>query len=98
MSKFLQIEFENPRMKKSEIADHIGYSSSTLQRYRNDINMLSPYRSYSNNTNRRIKKAPNTNFDNNLCRESDVERFRLTSNEIFKSLRNKKQIKRWWKN
>ena len=31
-------------MKKSEIANQLSYPTSTLQRYRNDINMLSPYR------------------------------------------------------
>ena len=30
-------------MKQFEKADQLGYSSSTLQRYRNDTNMLSPY-------------------------------------------------------
>ena len=37
-------------MKQTEIANQLGMSLSTLQRYRNDINMLSPYRINSNNT------------------------------------------------
>ena len=44
MAKFVQINFENPKLKQSEIADPLGYSSSTLQRYRNDIKMILPYR------------------------------------------------------
>ena len=40
-AKFMQITFENPKLKISEITDQPGYSSGTLQRYRNDINMLS---------------------------------------------------------
>ena len=44
-------------MKQSEIANQLSMSSFTLQRYRNDINMLSPYRINPNNTNKRTKKA-----------------------------------------
>ena len=44
MADFMKVKYENPRMKQSEIANQLGMSSSTLQRYRNDINMLSPYR------------------------------------------------------
>ena len=44
MAKFMQIDFDNPEMTQSEITNQLRYSSSTLQRYRNDINMLSPYR------------------------------------------------------
>ena len=65
MADFLKVKYENPKMKQSEIANQIGLSSSTLQRYRNDINMLSPYKNILNNTNKRTKKASNINFDNN---------------------------------
>ena len=41
---FMRIKYENPKLKHSEIANQLGYSTSTLQRYRKDINMLSPYR------------------------------------------------------
>ena len=53
---FMRIKYENPKLKQSEIADQLGYSSSTLQRYRNDINMLPPYRILSNNTDKRTKR------------------------------------------
>ena len=55
-AKSIQIKFENPKMKQSEIANQLSYSSSTLKRYRNDINMLSPYRIQSNNTNKKKKR------------------------------------------
>ena len=42
MADFMRLKYENPRMKQSEIANQIGLSTSTLQRYRNDIKMLSP--------------------------------------------------------
>ena len=57
MADFMKVKYENPRMKQSEIAEQLGMSSSTLQRYRNDINMLSPYRISPNNVKRRTKKA-----------------------------------------
>ena len=44
MADFMRIKYENQRLKQSEIANQLNLSSSTLQRYRNDINMLSPYR------------------------------------------------------
>ena len=44
MADFMRIKEENPKLKQGEIADQLGYSTSTLQRYRNDINMLLPYR------------------------------------------------------
>ena len=38
MAMFMQIKFENQKLKQSEIADQLGFSSSTLKRYRKDIN------------------------------------------------------------
>ena len=57
MADLSRLKYENPRMRQSQIANQIGLSTSTLQRYRNDINMLSPYRINPNNTNKRMKKA-----------------------------------------
>ena len=65
MAEFMRIKYENTRMKQSEIASQLSKSSSTLQRYRNDIYMLSPYRINPNNTSKRTKETSNTNFDNN---------------------------------
>ena len=42
MADFMRLKYENPTMKQSEIANQLSLSSSTIQRYRNDINMLSP--------------------------------------------------------
>ena len=42
MADFMGIKNENPKMKQSEIANQLSYSTSTLQRYRNDIDLLSP--------------------------------------------------------
>ena len=70
---FIRIKYENPKRKQRSISDRLGCSSSTLQRYRNDINMLSPYRMQSNNTYKRTKKASNTNFNNNQHLKQDLK-------------------------
>ena len=57
MADFMRVKYENPKMKQSEIANQLGMSSSTLRRYRNDINMLSPYRISPNNNKKRTKKC-----------------------------------------
>ena len=57
MADFMRVKHENPKIKQSEKANYISMSSSILQRYRNDINMLSTYRINSNNTNKRTKKG-----------------------------------------
>ena len=94
MADFMRVKNENPKMKQSEIASQLGYSSITLQRYRNDINMLSPYRINPNNTNKRRKKASNTNFNNNSHHELDVKRPQMISKDLKmtsnKTVKNKK--------
>ena len=76
------VKYENPKLKQSEKANQLGYSTRFLQRYRNDINMFSSHRIQRNNTNKRTKKASNTNSDNNSHREHDLKRPRLTSIDL----------------
>ena len=82
MGDFMRMKYENPKMKQSEIANQLGYSTSTLQRYRSDIKMLSPYRIHPNTTKKRSKKVLNTILDNNSHREHDLKRPQLTSNDL----------------
>ena len=96
MADFMRLKYENPKLKQSEIANQLSLSSSTIQRYRNDINMLSPYRIQSNNINKRITKAKNTNSDNDSQPNHDDERLQMTSNDLkttqTKSNKKKKNI------
>ena len=89
MADFMKVKYENPKMRQSGIANQLGMSSSTLQRYRNDINMLSPYRISPNNTKKRTKKAKIDDIGD-LKRpqmiSNDVE---TTSNETVKNKKNK---------
>ena len=95
MADFMRVEYENPKMKQSEIANQLSISSSTLQRYRNDINMLSPYRINPNNTLKRTKNVQNTDFDNNPRHETDVKKPQMTSKDLnrhqMKIVRKQKQ-------
>ena len=79
MAAFMRLKYENPKMKQSEVANQLSLSSSTIQRYRNDINMLSPYRIQSYNTNKRTKKAKNTNPNNDSHHEAEEKRPQMTS-------------------
>ena len=57
MNDFTNIKYQNPKMTQSEISSQLNMSSSTLKRYRNDINMISPYRINPKNVKKRSKKA-----------------------------------------
>ena len=43
MTKFMAVKSINPKLEQSEIARQLKISSSTLQRYREEINIPSPY-------------------------------------------------------
>ena len=62
MNDFMNIKYQNPKMTQSELSSQLNMSSSTIKRYRNDINILSPYRISPNNVKKRSKKA---RIDNN---------------------------------
>ena len=74
MARFTEIKSTNPRLTQNELAKEIGFSSSSLLGYRQEFNMISPYRS-SLNTIKRRQKITNTDSDN-------VERRQLTPSEI----------------
>ena len=97
MADFMRVKYKNPKMKQSEVTNQLVLSSITLQRYRNDTNMLSPYRIIPNNTNKQTKKASNTNFENDSHSNHDVERPQLTSNDL-KPISNNKPGKNKQKN
>ena len=97
MAEFMRLKYENLKMKQSEIANQLSLSSSTIQRYGNDINMHSSYRIQPNNiNNKRIKKAKNTISDNNSQPNHDDKRPQTTSNDLkttqAKSNRKNKNI------
>ena len=82
MADFMRVKYENPKLEQSEIANRFVYSTSTSQRYRKDINMLSSYGVNPKNTNKRTKEASNINFDNNSHFNHEVKRPQMTSNDL----------------
>ena len=91
----MSIQSTKPRLRQDQIPKEFGFSSSTLQRNRQDINMLSPYKIPPNNHRRRQKI---------LNREHDLQKTQITSNDLkmtSKNLKEKskkvktKQIRRW---
>ena len=83
MNDFMNIKYQNPKMTQSEISSQLNMSPSTIQRYRNDINMISPYRINSNNVKKQQKKTKINNY-------GDLKRPQLTSNDLKKTSNDKK--------
>ena len=83
MNDFMNIKYQNPKMTQSEIASQLNMSSSTIQRYRNDINMISPYRINPNNVKKRSKKVKIDDI-------GDLKRPQMTSNDIKTTSNDKK--------
>ena len=84
MNDFMNIKYQNLEITQSEISSQLTMSPSTIQGYRNDINMISPYRNDPNNVKKQQKKAK---IDNN----DDLTRPQLTSNDLKTSSNDKKQ-------
>ena len=75
MNDFMYMKYQNPKLKQSELANNLNMSSSTIQRYRNDINMQSPYRINPNNVKKRSKKAKIDDI-------GDLKRPQMTPNDV----------------
>ena len=81
MNDFMIIKYQNPKMRQSEIANQLNMSTSTIQRQRNDVNMLSPYRINSINVKKQPKKAK-IDENNDIKRGSDdPKRPQMISND-----------------
>ena len=81
MARFMEIKSVNLILRQDQIAKELGCSSNTLQRYRNDIKMLSPYR-ISSNSKKTKRKVPN----------HDLERPQMTSIDLKWPQNNPLQI------
>ena len=83
MNDFMNIKYQNPKMTQSEISSQLNMSPSTIQRYRNDINMISPYRINPNNVKKRSKKVKIDDI-------GELKRPNLTSNDLKTTSNDKK--------
>ena len=75
MNDFMNIKYQNPKMTQSQISSQLNMSPSTIQRHRNDINMISPYRNSPNNVKKRPKKAKIDDI-------GDLKRPQMTSTDV----------------
>ena len=83
MVRFMGIKAIKRKLRQDQIAKEIGCLGSTLQRYRNDINVLSPYK-IPPNTHKRRQKITNTNLKDKSNREHDVQRRKMTSIDLIR--------------
>ena len=91
MNDFMNIKYQNPKMTQSEISSQLNMSSSTIKRYRNDINMISPYRISANNVKKRTKKAKIDDIGDLKRPQSTSNDLKITSND--KKTRSKNVLK-----
>ena len=83
MNDSMKIKYKNPKMTQLEISSQLNMSPSTIQRYRNYINMLSPYRINPNNVKKQRKKMKINDND-------DLKRPQMTSNDLKTTSNDKK--------
>ena len=89
MNDFMYMKYQNPKLKQSELANNLNMSSSTIQRYRNDINMQSPYRINPNNTKKRTKKPKIDDIGGLKRPQMTSNDVKTTLNETVKNKKNK---------
>ena len=89
VNDFMYMKYQNPKLKQSELANNLNMSSSTIQRYRNDIDMQSPYRINPNNVKKRTKKPKIDDIGDLKRPQLTSNDVKTTSNETVKNKKNK---------
>ena len=84
MLDFMEIRSNNPRMTQKQICNQLGTSDSTIKRYRNDINMDSPY-NRNNYKRKKSKKTPDITMENNKTAIDESSKNKI----IEKRIKNK---------
>ena len=90
---FMEEKYNNPRLTQKEICNHLGVTDRTIRRFRNDIQMESPYR---NNNNK--KKKPKKSLDTKTENISKNENNKTDIDESSKNKIIEKRIKNRLKN
>ena len=93
MLDFMEIRSNNRGMTQKQICKQLGFSDSTIKRYRNDINMDSPY-----NRNNYKKKKSKQPLDTKTENISKNENTKLVIDESSKNKIIEKLIKNRLKN
>ena len=87
MLDFMEIRSNNPRMTQKQICNQLGTSDSTIKRYRNDINMDSPY-NRANYKKKKIKKTPDISIENNKPVIDESNKNKIIEKRIKNKLKN----------
>ena len=91
MVKLMEIKSINPKLKQCEKTEDLAKSFSTLQRYRREKSMLSPYRILqSSKTHTRKQKA--SNYTEHDFKEISND-LKMTSKNAFENGKNLKSKK-----
>ena len=93
MLDFMQIRSNNPRLNQKQICNQLGFSDSTIKRYRDDINMDSPYN--RNNYKKKKTKQPLDTKTENISKSVNTK---LVIDEPSKNKIIEKRIKNRLKN
>ena len=86
MARFMETKSNNPKLTQKQIAKSLGYSDSTVKRYRNDIKMASPYRIDG------LKRPRLTSIEASKISESELETTAKSQNNNTKTKRKSKNI------
>ena len=87
MLDFMEIRSNNPRMTQKQICNQLGTSDSTIKRYRNDINMDSPY-NRNNYRRKKTKKTPDITTENNKTAIDESSKNKIIEKRIKNRLKN----------
>ena len=87
MLDFMEIPSINPRMTQKQICNQLGTSDSTIKRYRNDINMDSPY-NRNNYKKKKTKKTPDITTENNKPVIDESSKNKIIEKRIKNRLKN----------
>ena len=87
MLDFMDIRSNNPRMTQKQICNQLGFSDSTIKRYRGDIKMDCPY-NRNNYTKGKPKKSPDITTENNKTVIDESSKNKIIEKRITNRLRN----------
>ena len=90
---FMEEKFNNPRLTQKQICKQLGFSDSTIKRYRDDIKMDSPYR--RNNPKKKTPRQNTSIVSENISRNENTK---SVTNEASKNKIIEKRIKNRLKN
>ena len=84
---FMELKYNNPKLTQKQICNQLGFSDSTIKRYRDDIKMDSPY-NRNNYKKRRPKKEPDNTTEVNKKDIEESSKNKIIEKRIKNRLKN----------